>query len=562
MNHSTSSPGAMNRQSAALVVAPPIAHDIARRTSLADALGHAARVRGDGRLTCIDDDGQERSWTYRALHEQASRAAAALHARGVHPGSRVVLRLADPHEFVLGLWACFIAHVVAIPTYALDELPHDPAAARDLATALQVLDPAALLVSGAEQARATALKDDHGWRHLAVLTTSELLAAGNGAPPAQAAADRDRLAVIFPTSGSTGTSKPVMQTEGAILAMCAGSAQMNAFDGSDVFMNWMPMDHVGAVVFLCALPVCVAADQVIAGHSLVRADLFRWLDLITRFRATVGWVPNHVFNMVAKRLEHEAPRAWDLSTLRFLVNAGESISPTFVRRFAERLQRCGLRSDAIRPAFGMSETCSGITWADGLRVSAGRFVDLGAPIPGAAMRIVGPGGELVAEGQAGRLQVRGPSVTRGYFRVPRDEAFLDGGWFDTGDCGYIAEGHLFLTDREGDAISGLQVHGYEIEDAIEALDGVLGGHTAVCSAPGGDARTIVTFYCPDPARPDGLLHERVEAALKRLVPDVAIAATALAPHQLPRTSIGKIQRKALRRRIGKEGTAVIPARAV
>lgn len=539
---------------AAFVVGPALEHDIARRTSLADALAHTAHVRGEGRLTCIDNEGQERTWTYRTLYEQACRAAAALHAHGIAPGSRVVLRLADPHEFVLALWACIIARVVAIPTYALDELPQDPSAARELAGALQVLDPAALLVSSTEQARATALKNDYGWAQLSVLTTSGLLATDTVAVPLPASPDLDRLAIIFPTSGSSGTPKPVMQTERALLSMCAGSAQMNAFDAKDVFMNWMPMDHVGAVVFLCLLPTCVAADQVLVGYPHVRADLFRWLDLVTRFRASVGWIPNHIFNMVVKRLEHENARAWDLSALRFLVNAGESISPAFVRRFAEQLRSCGLRHDAIRPAFGMSETCSGITWSDGLHVSTDRFVDLGAPIPGAMMRVVGQDGTPLAEGEVGYLHVCGPSVTRGYFRVLRDDVFLDDGWFNSGDSAYIVDGRLFLTDREGDAIEGLPLHGYEVEEAIESIDGVLGGHTAVCGVPHERGHVIVAFYCPDPARDDGQAQVRVEAKLRELVPGVDIVATALAPQQLPRTSIGKIQRKVLRRRLEQQLT--------
>ncbi|WAC73078.1 AMP-binding protein [Roseateles sp. SL47] len=545
----------LQQRRAALVVAPPIEHAIAQRTSLADALAHAARVRGDGRLTCIDSSGRERHWTYRTLYEAASRAAAGLIRQGVTPGSHVVLRLADPYEWVLALWACFLARAVAIPTYALEPLPADASGGQRLAGALQVLAPTALLVSTAEQTRATALKDEHGWPQLLVLTPDALLAedgadgvstavASQATPP-----DPDRLAVIFPTSGSSGTPKPATQTESALLGMCAGSAQMNAFNERDVFMNWMPMDHVGAVVFLCVLPVCVAADQVLVAYPYVRADLFRWLDLMARWRTSVGWVPNHVFNQVAKRLEHEAPRAWDLSALRFLVNAGESISPGFVRQFAEQLQGCGLRADAVRPAFGMSETCSGITWAQGLQVAGDRFVDLGAPIPGAAMRVVGPDNEVLAEGEVGRLHLRGPSVTRSYFRLVRDDVFLPDGWFDTGDSAFIRDGHLYLTDREGDAVAGLPIHGYELEEAIERLEGVLGGHTAVCDGKGEEGPVVVVFYCADPDHPNPELTAHIDATLRRLAPETPIIATAVAPHQLPRTSIGKIQRKVLRRQV-------------
>lgn len=532
------------------VVAPAIGHDIGQRRSLADALAHAARVRGDGRITCVDNDGIERHWTYRSLNEQARHAAAALHARGVLPGSRVVVRLADPHEFVLGLWTCFIGGLVAISTYALDDLPEDAAGGRELAGALQVLDPSALIVSAAEQGRAQALKDAHGWAHLAVVTLADLLAAPAGEP--RTVDDPDRVAIIFPTSGSTGTPKPVTQTERALLAMAAGSAQMNAFDSRDVFLNWMPTDHVGAIAFLSVLPTCVAADQVVAAYPRLRADLFLWIDLMSRTRASVGWVPNHIFNIAAKRLDREARRDWDLSALRFLVNAGESINPALVRLFVQRLRPCGLRDDAVRPAFGMSETCSGITWATGLHDVDGH-VDLGGPIPGAEMRVVGADGRALREGEVGRLHLRGPSVTRGYFRVPPDEKFLADGWFDTGDSAFIDGGRLFLTDREGDAIEDLPMRGHEVEEAIELIPEVLGGHTAVCSAALEGTRTLAVFYCPEAEHAGAALQSRIEELLRRRLPGAAFVVTALRPQDLPRTSIGKIQRKVLRRRLERAG---------
>jgi acyl-CoA synthetase (AMP-forming)/AMP-acid ligase II len=545
MMDTTTSSDALQRP-AALVSGPALDHDICRRTSLADALAHAAAVRGDGTITCIADDGTERVWTYRELDWRARHAAAALHARGVVPGSRVVLRLADPWELVLGLWTCFAGGLVAISTYSLDELPDDVPGGRELAGALRVLDPAALIVSDAEWARARALADAHGWPHLAVLTTTELDASP--AAELKVVADLDRVAIIFPTSGSTGTPKPVTQTERALLAMAAGSAQMNGFDAGDVFLNWMPMDHVGSVAFLAVLPTCVAADQVIVAHRRVRADLLGWIDLLSRTRASVGWVPNHVFTMAAQRLEREPLRDWDLSAMRFLVNAGESINPAFVRLFSQRLRERGLRENAVRPAFGMSETCSGITWSAGLGVVGRCHVDLGAPIPGAELRVVSGDGQVLGEGEVGRLHLRGPSVTRGYFRVPPDEKFLADGWFDTGDSAFVDSGRLFLTDREGDGIDGLALHGHELEEAIELLPGVLGGHTAVCSTSLEGVRTLAVFHCPDPAHADAGLQGRIEALLRRLVPQVPFVVTAVRPQDLPRTSIGKIQRKVLRRR--------------
>ncbi|AKJ30952.1 AMP-binding protein [Caldimonas brevitalea] len=548
----------------ALVHGGPLDHPIARHVTLADALSHAAAHSGERGFVFVDAQGHETRWTYRELHEAARRAAALLQAQGHASGSRIVLRLGDPRGFALALWTCILGGYAAVPTADTGPLPSEPEAVQALGASLQALDPAVLIVPAAQAAQAVALKDRHGWSRLAVLTPEQLLEAPPAPPDAAPqGAPGDTVALIFPTSGSTGTPKPVTQTGTAILSMCAGSAQMNGFDAEDVFLNWMPLEHVGAVVFLHLLPVCVQAEQVHVEHRRVRERMLGWLDLLTRHKASVTWVPSHVFNIVAKAVEQGETGAWDLRALRFLVNAGESISSDFAHKFALQLQRYGLRADAIRPAFGMSETCSGITWASALQVHDERYVDLGAPIPGAALRIVGADGQLLCERQVGQLQVQGPSVTRGYYRAARDEKFLSDGWFDTGDRGFLHQGRLHLTDREGDAIEidGTQLHGYELEAAIEALPGVLAGHVAVCSVLHAGRATLAAFYCGDPTRAEtAALQAHVEAVLAGLAPQVPRIVVALAPHELPRTSIGKIQRKVLRRRLERApqaaGTAV------
>src|SRR5207237_6941297 len=138
--------------------------------------------------------------------------------------------------------------------------------------------------------------------------------------------------------------------------------------------------------------------------------------------ATISWAPNFAFSLINERAEAIEKRPRDLSSMRFLVNAGEQIVTKTARRFLKLLHQYGLPDNALRPAFGMSETCSGITWSAGLTLESSSdemsFVELGRPIPGAALRIIDDAGQLVAEGTVGRLQVKGPSVTSGYYRTP------------------------------------------------------------------------------------------------------------------------------------------------
>src|SRR4029434_3815578 len=147
------------------------------------------------------------------------------------------------------------------------------------------------------------------------------------------------------------------------------------------------------------------------------------------------------------------------------------------RKFLQLLRRHGLPVDALRPAFGMSETCSGITWSAGFTLENSTadmvFVELGRPIPGAAMRIVDERGQVVEELVVGRVQFQGPSVTSGYLNNPalNKEAFTEDGWFNTGDIGYMDNGCLVITGRDKDdiIINGVNYYSHEIEAVVEAV---------------------------------------------------------------------------------------------
>ena len=138
--------------------------------------------------------------------------------------------------------------------------------------------------------------------------------------------------------------------------------------------------------------------------------------------------------------------------MRFMVNAGEAVVSATARRFLALLQPFGLPDNALRPAFGMVETCSGITWSAGFSLAqtadSDSFVSLGSVIPGAAMKIVDDAGRAVAEGVEGRLLVQGASVFKGYDGEDAlNASMLVGDWLITGDLAYIQAGELYVTGR-------------------------------------------------------------------------------------------------------------------
>jgi 1-acyl-sn-glycerol-3-phosphate acyltransferase len=181
------------------------------------------------------------------------------------------------------------------------------------------------------------------------------------------------------------------------------------------------------------------------------------------------------------------------------------------------------------------------------------FVACGQPLPRHEVRIVGDAGREVAERREGRLQFRGPSVTKGYFR---DEAktrdLFDGEWLESGDRAYIAGGDIFLTGRIKDIIirAGRNIYPHELEEFVGNIEGVRKG--CVAAFPSGDPRTgterlivLAETRLVDPEQHDDLRQKIAKASvdLLGLAPDEIVLGP---PHTVPKTSSGKVRRSQAR----------------
>jgi acyl-CoA synthetase (AMP-forming)/AMP-acid ligase II len=212
------------------------------------------------------------------------------------------------------------------------------------------------------------------------------------------------LAILLLTSGSTGTPKAVMQSHSSLIGRCAGTALMNSFTQEDISLNWFPLDHVGGIIMFHVRDVYLGCEQIHAPTELVLQQPTRWLDWISHYRATITWAPNFAYGLINEQLETlltQATPRWDLSEMRFILNAGEAIVVKTARRFLQLLTSYQLPALAMHPAWGMSETSSGVTYSHSFLLNSTtdeqKFVEVGAPIPGIAMRIVDAQNQVVEE---------------------------------------------------------------------------------------------------------------------------------------------------------------------
>ncbi|MBM4832961.1 non-ribosomal peptide synthetase [Actinospica acidiphila] len=524
--------------------------------SWAEALRRAA-ARGRGDIVHVHADGSEHRRTYASLVPEASRVLAGLRRAGLRPGDQVILQCDVTEDFLAVLWGCVLGGFVAVPLTVPASYGTPSAALTKLEGIWRMLGRPWIVCSAGREAGLRAVAARQDWPGPRITTADALREAPEDHD--WHPAGPDDLLLMLMTSGSTGLPKAVRLTHRNVLTRSAATEQMNGLGADDVSLNWIPLDHVTGVVMFHLRDVYLGCRQVHAPTSWILQDPLRWMDLADRHRVTVTWAPNFAFGLLAEQAHRFTGRAWDLSPMRLVMNAGEVVVASAARTFLHTLQPFGLPQDVMHPGWGMSETCSVVT--DAVLPAEpvpgeGTFVSCGRPYPGFAMRIVDERGTVLTEGEAGRFQVRGTSVTGGYHDNPaaNAEAFTDDGWFDTGDLAFLRDGELYITGRAKDVIivNGVNHYSHEIEACVEELPYAERSFTAAVAVrtdPSSPTDELALFLhltpeaTADPAR-------ALREIAGKVTREIGVSPSFLIPvarDAVPKTEIGKIQRTRLRK---------------
>jgi acyl transferase domain-containing protein/acyl-CoA synthetase (AMP-forming)/AMP-acid ligase II len=541
-------------------------------STLVDALTQTSESASGERIYFLDASGASSALSYRGLLQRAQRILGGLRAAGLTAGDRVILQLTGNDEILEAFWGCvlggFVPVIAAVPK-AYDRSERE---FQQLCRVWEKIDRPWMIVPSAPVA-AELKRDIDPARLLALDALRRHEADARHHAPAP-----DDVAFFSLTSGSTGTPKSVMLTHRCVLQRAAGVNQLCGWGADDVVINWLPLDHIGSISDWHLRCVPTGCTLVYVAKEYVLAKPLRWLDLIDRFRGTHSWAPNFAYSLVNRALDKGHDRRWDLSCLKTLLSAGESVSADVVDKFLDHLAPHAMNRSVIRPAFGMAETGSGVTYfqpteqvpsrifnvdrrsLDGqlLMREAGHpdaipFVSLGPPIPGVTIKIVDAQGQTLPEQRIGQLHISGDAVSAGYFR---DEAatravFRDDGWFDTGDLAFLSDGELVITGRAKESliVNGANFYNSEIEAAVEEVPGVSVSFCAACAVrPDANASEAVAIFFHTPISDDDHLREllgNIRSALARrlgLKPDFLLP---VAKEEIPKSPIGKLLRAQL-----------------
>ncbi len=536
--------------------------------NLVRRLEHAATSTDRGVTFVCEDPTVRLSWA--ELHDDATRTAVALAAHGVGVGDHVALLGPTSRKLVTTIRAVWLAGatVVVLPLpMRMSSLEAFVAQTRK-----RVIDADVRLLVIDEQL--APFMDDQPGDPARVSFDALIAHAADGwvAPPD----DPDRLAILQYTSGSTSDPKGVMLPERTLLANLDALTTAGRLDqeGPDVFVSWLPLYHDMGLVGILTTAMAFGNELVLAAPQDFMASPSRWVQWLSDHGGTLTAAPNFAYVLAARAMERLD--GLDLSKLRLAINGAEPVDTAAVERFVTAGARHGLRPECVFPAFGMAEVGIAGTFGEPLTgvvvdtvdqrvleteryaapVDAGAegarsFARLGRPVPGLEMRIVDTEtGAPMGEREVGELQLRGTSVTTGYYR--RDdvdvERFVDG-WLRTGDLAYAVDGELVVCGRIKDLIivAGRNVFPEDIEIAVAEIDDVRAGNVIAFACDTGHRPGLVVVA---ETRSDDAdeLRLQVARAVKDAVGLAAREIVLVPAGTLPKTSSGKLQRSLCRSR--------------
>ncbi len=490
---------------------------------LYDALFAPLAVRSSALLTLAD--GAEISG--QGFLAMLAQTAHALRAAGVLPGDRVAVQVAKSPQALAVYGAALALGAVFLPL-------NTAYTAAEVEYFLGNATPRVFLCDPSREGEMAPVAAAHGAALLTLGAAGQgsLADAMTGQPELITPEPRgaDDLAAILYTSGTTGRSKGAMLTHRNLLSNAETLAALWRFTPDDVLLHALPIFHTHGLFVASNVSLLTGGRMIF----LPGFDLDTVLRLLPQATAMMG-VPTFYTRLL------DDPRfTRDLAAGMRLIVSGSA--PLLAETHRDFHARTGHR---ILERYGMTETNMNTSNPyDGDR----RAGTVGFPLPGVDLRIMGDAGE-VAPGEAGGIEVRGPNVFAGYWQMPEKtaEELRPDGWFITGDVGRLdADGYLQIVGRAKDLVisGGFNIYPVEVEAELDAQPGVL--ESAVIGLPHPDFGEAV--FAVLVARPGAVLEvEAVLAGLRDRLARFKQPKAAVVVDALPRNTMGKVQKAALRK---------------
>jgi amino acid adenylation domain-containing protein len=517
--------------------------------------------------------------SYHELDRQSRAIAAQLQALGLS-GERALLLHPPGLEYIAAFFGCLYAGVGAVPAYPPRNArgtPRIQAVVRDAQAAIALTTKDWLPKVQALMAEKTHLES------LQWLATDDItpeIEADWQAPFIHP----DTLAFLQYTSGSTGTPKGVMLSHANLLHNAAVTYRCMEHSPASTFISWLPMYHDMGLIGGILQPLYGGFPCILMPPAAFLQRPYRWLQAISHYQGTTSGGPNFAYDFCVRKATPEQRATLNLSTWSVAFNGAEPVRQDTLERFAATFAECGFRQSAFYPCYGMAE--ASLIVSGGLKAAPPQFktiqaealeqgqvkdansepdaqtiVGCGQTMPDQQIVIAHPETRVRCQPhEVGEIWVAGSSVGQGYWNRPPEteetfQAYLAdsgaGPFLRTGDLGFLAQGELFVTGRLKDLIiiRGRNLYPQDLEMTAERSHPALraGSGAAFTVTVGSEEQLVIVQELEFRQKPDGA---EVTGEIRRAIADhhevQAHSVVLIKPGTIPKTSSGKIQRRACR----------------
>ncbi|SDO23786.1 condensation domain-containing protein [Pseudomonas jinjuensis] len=541
--------------------------------SLVDALIARAASHGERPAVRFLVDGEQQCETldYAELDRRA-RGLAVVLARHAEPGERALLLLHSGLEYVVGFYACLYAGIIAVPA-----LPPESLRPQELNRVRAILGDAQPALILTDSQLAGSLPEAFEVALPTILAVDEQDLSGDGEWHGRRP-EAESVAFLQYTSGSTATPKGVQVSHRNLVAN--EEMMLTGFDlhEREVFVSWLPLYHDMGLIGCLLQAIYAGATLILMSPRSFIERPARWMEAVSRYRASHTGGPDFAFRLAAERTGDAALANLDLSCLRVIYSGSEPIRHDSLAAFEQRFAPAGFQRRMLMPCYGLAEATLFVTGTPAAEPfvaasfdshalgenlaqpgTGSLLVSSGIEQDGMLLRVVDPvTGMIQPDNRIGEIWTSGDSVAQGYWRNPEAtaKAFVqrDGRtWLRTGDLGFLSERRLFITGRLKDVIivRGQNLYPQDLERAVEySVEGARKGRVIAFAVEHQGAEGIGIAVEIGRAT-----HKKIDAAqlcaeIDRVVFDTCQQGTAwialLEPGELPRTSSGKLQRSACR----------------
>ncbi len=445
-------------------------------------------------------DSKESFISYKQLYNNSLAILYYLQNKGIKPGQELVFQLEDNYDFLQVFWASLLGGIipVPIPVGLNDEAKHrlfkvwgtlnDPY----LITTEKIISQENFYQKQMKE-KIILLDQFEKGKEQGIIYQSK----------------PDDIAYILFSSGSTGSPKGVSLTHENILTYIDSMIQAFNLTADDEFLGWTPLTHTLQLTGWHIVPMFVTCTQNQMETNMFVQNPLAWLEKASEHKATILTSLNFAYKHLLKFYNSENHQDMDLSLVRLILTGAEPISVQLCNEFLDAMEKHGLKRYTILPGYGMTEASflvsssligtnfvsqsldrRYLTIGDKVReVDLGdensvSFADVGYQFPNVSIRICDNQGNLVDDNIVGHIQVRGKTVTPGYYNAEEltTDAMTSDGWFKTGDIGFLSNGRLTAVDRVKNIIfvKGQNYYPYDLERITHEVDGIEPDQIGIC----------------------------------------------------------------------------------